>query len=99
MEQVCIPVPLPEEGETLDLEVTAGGRKHRMQYRIETVHWGPEESADERFERLQRFVQRYDDAWDLVQIGSPGRHRVPITFRQRRTEGSPEADPPDAPSH
>lgn len=90
MEQVCIPVPMPEEGETLELEVTVGGRTHLMQYRIETVRWAPDDSADERFDRLQQFVQTYDDAWDLVQIGSPGRNRVPITFRQRRTTQATE---------
>ena len=85
MEQVCIPVPMPQSGETLELEVTVGGRTHLMQYRIETVPWDPEVSSEARFDRLQQFVQNYSEDWDLVQIGSPGRDRVPVTFRQRQT--------------
>lgn len=85
MEQVCIPVPMPAEDETLELEVTIGGTTHLMQYRIETMHWGPDVTPDERIERLRTFIQNYDPAWSLVQIGAPGEGMVPITFRQRRT--------------
>ena len=41
MDQVCIPVPMPAEGETLELEVTVGGETRLMQYRIETPPVGP----------------------------------------------------------
>lgn len=37
MNQICIPVPIPAEDETLELEVTVGGTTHLMAYRIETV--------------------------------------------------------------
>lgn len=84
MEQVCIPVPMPSGDEALELEVTVGGKRHLMQYRIETLHWEPDVAPDARFEQLQQFVQKYDPAWSLVQIGAPGEGKVPITFRRRR---------------
>ena len=85
MDQVCIPVPMPAEGETLELEVTVGGETRLMQYRIETLNWGSDVSPDERVDQLRTFIREYDAEWSLVQIGSPGAGVVPITFRQRRT--------------
>jgi len=84
---------MPSSGETLELEVTVGGKRHLMQYRIETLHLSTDLTPDARFARLQQFIQDYDSDWSLVQIGAPGEGVVPITFRQRRT--SPYA-PPDA---
>lgn len=86
MDQVCTPVPMPDDDETLELEVTVGGTTHLMQYRIETLRWGADVAPDERADQLRAFLQDYDSGWTLVQIGAPGEGVVPITFRQRRTE-------------
>ena len=86
MDQVCIPVPMPADDETLELEITVGGTTHLMQYRIETVTWGPEVTPDERADQIRIFLADYDPAWSLVQIGAPGEGVVPITFRKRQTE-------------
>lgn len=86
MDQVCIPVPRPGEGETLELEVTVGSTTHLMQYRIETLRWGPNVAPGERAEQIRTFLEDYDSAWTLVQIGSPGEGTVPITFRRRHPE-------------
>lgn len=98
MEQVCIPVPMPTGDEALELEVTVGGTKHLMQYRIETLHWGPNVAPDARFEQLRAFIQNYDPAWSLVQIGAPGEGVVPITFRQRVTTEAEDAADAEEPS-
>ena len=92
MDQVCTPIPMPAEGETLELAVTVGGERHLMQYRIETLHLSADMTPDARFAQLQQFIQDYDPDWSLVQIGAPGEGVVPITFRQHRT--APHA-PPD----
>jgi hypothetical protein len=60
-----------------------------MQYRIETLQWGPDATPDERVDQLRAFIREYDSEWSLVQIGSPGEGVVPITFRQRRTDTAP----------
>ena len=85
VDQVCIPVPIPSEDETLELEVTVGDTTHLMAYRIETVTWGPEVKPDERAEEIRAFLADYNPAWSLVQIGAPGEGVVPITFRKRQT--------------
>lgn len=84
MNQVCIPIPQPAGHETIELEVTIGGTKHWMQYRVEQLDWTPGASADERVEQLRAFIHNYDPDWELVQVGAPGLDAVPVTFRQRR---------------
>lgn len=90
MDQVCIPVPMPGPDETLEMEVTVGGVTRLLQYRIETVRWGPDVSPSERVEQLRDYIRAYDDDWSLVQIGAPGEGTVPVTFRRR----SADADGP-----
>ena len=93
MDQVCIPVPMPGDDEPLKLEVTVGGRALLMEYRIETVTWGPEVTPGERAEQIRTFLDNYDSEWSLVQIGAPGEGAVPITFRRRRKETwAPDAE-------
>lgn len=93
MDQVCIPVPMPAADETLELEVTVGGSTHLMQYRIETVTWGPDVPHGERADQIRTFLANYDPEWSLVQIGAPGDGMVPITFRRRRADtASGDAD-------
>lgn len=86
MDQVSIPIPMPEAGETLKLEVTVGGRTLLMEYRIETVPWDPEGTPGERAEQIRAFLDSYDPDWSLVQIGAPGDGAVPITVRRRGDE-------------
>jgi hypothetical protein len=83
MEQISVPVPIPGEGETMDIQVTVGGRTKLLRYRVEALRFRPQADADERFEQLRTFIRDYDDAWALVQIGAPGGDTVPLTFRQR----------------
>ena len=85
MNEICIHLPDIEPRQTLELEVTLNGKKRMMNYRIETVDWsaaGP--STPHRIAHLRAFIDAYDPAWDLVQIGTPdaGGH-VPVMFRQR----------------
>ena len=84
MSTICIPVPMPESGESLEMDVTVGGTRHLMQYRVETLQWAPGTTPDGRIDQLRDYIRAYDDAWELVQIGAPGPESVPITFRQRR---------------
>lgn len=88
MDQVCIPVPMPDADESLEIEVTVGGTTHLMEYRIETITWGPEVPPAERAEQIRTFLDQYDSEWSLVQIGAPGEGTVPITFRKRQTHGT-----------
>jgi hypothetical protein len=84
---------MPGDDDPLKLEVTVGGRTLLMEYRIETVTWGPEVTPGERAEQIRTFLDNYDSEWSLVQIGAPGEGAVPITFRRRRKETwAPDAE-------
>lgn len=73
------------------MEVTVGGRTLLMQYRVENLAWKPGTTPDERIDQLRDFIQSYDDAWNLVQVGSPGPDSVPITFRRVGEPRDPSA--------
>lgn len=83
MEQISIPIPIPGDGETMNIQVTVGERTQLLRYRVEALRFASGADADERFEQLRAFIRDYDDAWTLVQIGAPGGDTVPLTFRQR----------------
>jgi hypothetical protein len=72
---------MPPKGEALELEVTVGGTKLLMQYRIETVEWRPDATPDERTEQLRTVIRNHEPDWTLVQIGAPSGGTVPITVR------------------
>jgi hypothetical protein len=95
MDQVCIPIPLPTDGRAVEIQVTVGGVRRLVQYRVERVTWNPHASSDARFETLRRFIAEYEPGWELVQVGAPGRGTVPVTFRHR--SATHEAAGGDAP--
>lgn len=92
MSQICIHVPPFEAQQTVDLEVTINGRRHVMNYRVETFAWPDELTPDARIEQLRAWIRDYDASWELVQIGPAGGGLVPVTFRKT----SPPAPPPPA---
>lgn len=82
MNQICVRIPDLHEARTVELEVTVGGRKHFMNYRVESLDLtGVSESA--RISTLREFIRSYDEHWELVSIGRPSGSLVPVTFRQR----------------
>jgi len=93
VQQLSIPIPVPDEGETIDIRVASGRRSQLLRYRIEAVRFAPDADAHTRVEHLRTFVRHYDPAWTLVQIGAPGGNAVPLTFRQRisGTQGADDA--------
>ncbi len=83
MNQICIRIPTLRTGEPIELDVTIGGRKRLMHYRVEQVDSAAAASGAERIERLHAFVNGYDRGWELVQIGTPSAEGfVPVMFRQ-----------------
>lgn len=95
MEQISIPVPVPQGDETMDIRITVGGTTRLMRYRVEALRFDPHLDADARFEQLRTFIRDYDDAWTLVQIGAPGGNTVPLTFRQQQTATRTSTDASD----
>lgn len=84
MNQICIRIPsLRPDAPPIELDVTIGGAKRLMHYRVETVDFATAVPGAERVERLRAFVDGYDRGWELVQIGTPSaKGFVPVMFRQ-----------------
>ena len=89
MNEICIHVPSLREDQTVEVAVTVNGEKQLMNYRVKTFDWTLGGSDPERrIERLRSLINSYDSDWELVQIGVPDGHMVPVMFRQRRVEAS-----------
>ncbi len=90
MSQICINVPRLKIHQTINLEVTIDGKKQVMNYKVESFPWTDELDPIERIDVLRSFINDYKDEWDLVQIGPPDDHLIPVMFKQRVTVGHQE---------
>jgi len=89
MNEICIHVPSLSEDQTVEVEVTVNGEKRLMNYRVKSFDWTLGGTDPERrIERLRTMINSYDSGWELVQIGPPDGHLVPVMFRQRVLEAS-----------
>ncbi len=84
MNEICIHVPSMREDQTVEVEVTVNGKTRLMNYRVKAFDWTKGGTdPDRRIERLRSMINSYDPQWELVQIGAPDGHMVPVMFRQR----------------
>lgn len=89
MNEICIHVPSLKEDQTVEVEVTVNGKTRLMNYRVKSFDWtqGGSDTAN-RIDRLRSMINSYDPQWELVQIGIPDGHMVPVMFRQRVVDAS-----------
>lgn len=84
MAQICIQIPPLDEAQTIELEVKVNGEKRLMHYRVESFDWtAGGQDLRGRIRRLKAMIAAYDPGWELVQIGQPSEHLIPVMFRQR----------------
>ncbi len=83
MSQICINVPSMKANQTINVVVTIDGKKQVMNYRVETFPWEDELDSIERIDVLRSFIKDYETEWNLVQIGPPDNHLIPVMFKQR----------------
>ena len=86
MNEICIHVPSLDEQQTVEVAVTVNGKRQLMNYRVESFDWSSGVDPVHRIERLRGMIESYDSRWELVQIGIPDGHLVPVMFRQRVME-------------
>lgn len=87
MPQICIQIPPLDAVRTVELEVRVDGETRHVQYRVEAFAWGGSDlSVTARVRRLRSLIEAYPEDWELVGIGAPDDHVVPVMFRQRRRE-------------
>lgn len=82
MSAICIPIPDLHKYTTVGLEVTIEGKRHVMNYRVESLAWDDNTGTTQRINGLRDFLAEYDSTWELVQIGPPDGGVISVTFRQ-----------------
>ncbi len=60
MSQICINVPTFQTQHTIGVEVTLDGKKHVMNYRVESVDWPEELDPEYRIDILRTYIRDYD---------------------------------------
>ena len=86
MSQICINVPTFQAQHTIGVEVTLDGKKHVMNYRVESVDWPEELDPEYRIDILRTYIRDYDKGWELVNIGPANGGLIPMTVRERVAE-------------
>lgn len=86
MQSICIPIPVMEPEQVVEIVVTIDGEARRFNYRVETYDWVNDRPADEMFDGLRQFIKAYDPTWQLVEISKPTSTLVSLMFRQRKGE-------------
>ena len=84
MADICIPLPIMQENQVVEVEVRVDGKPQRFNYRVELFDWDDATSDQTaRVRQLQRRIHEYDQSWELFQIGKPAQRHIPITFRKQ----------------
>lgn len=95
MNELCIPLPVFEEGQVADVEVKIGDKKKRFSFRVESFHWETDKAelplsdklleTAQRIEKLKQSIESYDKGWELIQIFTPepASAFIRVLFRKR----------------
>lgn len=84
MREVVIQIPTFEAEQNIEIDVKINGRKRTLKYRVEIIDWeGEEPTTETRLETIRSVIRERDRDWELIQIGAPIKHSVPIMFRKR----------------
>jgi hypothetical protein len=80
---VTIQVPFEEGENSMEIEVVVNGTKRKIQYRVEVVNWDEDcEDQEIRIQCLRRHISNKKRDWQLMNIGAPGDHHVPVLFKK-----------------
>ncbi|MBN2345546.1 MAG: hypothetical protein JXO51_04085 [Candidatus Aminicenantes bacterium] len=85
MKEITLQIPVLEAEQNVEIDVRINGRRQVLKYRVEIVEF--EADAAEKKDSvdvLRRVIREHDPDWQLVQIGVPMNHKIPVTFRQKQ---------------
>jgi len=94
MRDLCVPIPVFEENEHVEITLDYSGKKQKINYRVESFLWDCEEDlflgGDQvsvslaRIERLKKSIREYDKDWELIQIFTPSENAKSIQVLYRK---------------
>jgi hypothetical protein len=84
MKEITLQIPVLEAEQNIEIDVRINGRRQVMKYRVEIVEFEPDaEEKKDSVALLRQVIREHDPDWQLIQIGAPLDHKIPITFRQK----------------
>jgi hypothetical protein len=84
MKEITLQIPVLEAEQNIEIDVRINGRRQVMKYRVEIVEFEPEAGQKgDSVAVLRQVIREHDPDWQLVQIGAPLNHKIPVTFRQK----------------
>ncbi len=96
MKDVSIPLPDFVDRQIAEIEVKINGKKRQYNFRVESFRWEPDDeewTVEMKIHALRDGLEKYDGAWELIQIFKPkeGSKFVQVLYRQRQAQTDPEA--------
>jgi len=84
MKEVVILIPDVDVEQNIEIEVRINGRKKTLQYRVELLTWeGNDDTPTNPVPILKKKIKEYDKDWELMEIGAPGKDKIPLMFRKK----------------
>lgn len=84
MREIVILIPDLDVEQNVEIDVRINGRKKTLKYRVELINWEGNDKHD-RVTVLKHKINDYDKDWELVEIGAPSDHEIPLMFRKKNT--------------
>ncbi len=88
MREVVILIPEVDAHQNVEIDVRINGKKKTLRYRVEILEWEGEDPSNDRVRVLKRKIENYDKDWQLMEIGAPTEHQIPLVFRAKKIEES-----------
>jgi hypothetical protein len=89
MREIVILIPEVDSQQNVEIDVRINGKKRTLKYRVEIVEWEGDDPSTDRVAVLRRKIENYDKGWQLMEIGAPYDHQIPLVFRQRKIGEGP----------
>jgi hypothetical protein len=85
MKEITLQIPVLEAEQNIEIDVRINGRRQVMKYRVEIVEFEPDAAEKkDSVAMLRQVIREHDPDWQLIQIGAPLDHKIPVTFRQKQ---------------
>jgi hypothetical protein len=82
MASINIQLPVMDAENSIEIEVRINGEKNKYLYRVEIFKWEGCNQTMSHAECLKDMIGQYDQNWQVVQIGGPTNHSIPVMFKQ-----------------
>lgn len=86
MREIVIFIPDVDSCQNVEIDVRINGKKRTLKYRVEIVEWEGDDPSADRVDILRRKIEAYDKDWQLMEIGAPASHQIPLMFRKKKPE-------------